>query len=270
MKMIQKEIEVNEKKVELIGYIPGNYDEIEEYRKHPAVIVLPGGGYEFKSNREKENVALKFLAEGICAFTLDYHVAPEAYFPQALMECYAAIAYVRNHAKEWNIDTDNVSVCGFSAGGHLACSAGAFWNQEFVKETFGNKYLTCKPDKMILCYPVITSGPYAHRGSVEHLLGDQLKEQELVELISLENQITEDFPPTFLWHTMQDNCVPVENSLLLATQLAAHKIPLELHIYPGERHGLSLGTYLSDTGITYQDKNIVSEWIQKAIDFIYR
>ena len=105
MKYIEKIIKIEGKEgVKLCGYIADNFEEIDINRKHPAILILPGGGYGFVSNRENEPVALKFLAEGICVFTLKYSVAPGAVFPQALCEAALAMDYIRSHAKEYNID----------------------------------------------------------------------------------------------------------------------------------------------------------------------
>lgn len=273
MRYIEKEIQVEgikgAGKVELLGYIVDNFEEIDIKRKHPAVLILPGGGYGFVSDREKEAVALKFLAKGICAFTLKYSVAPQAVFPQALCEASLAMDYIRSHAKEYNIDGKNISVCGFSAGGHLAATLGAFWNKDFVKDIVGPDKDT-RPDKVILAYPVITSGENAHRGSFENLLGNQKDNPRMLELLSMEKQVTSEYPPTFIWHTFTDAAVPVINSILFAKSLAENKILTEMHIYPKGKHGLSLGNHLVEGDKDYSYQHESSEWIDKAVDFIYK
>lgn len=273
MRYVQTEIRNNldplvEKPAMLTGYIPDNTIEVDMRRVHPAVLVLPGGGYGFTSSRENEAIALKFISEGICAFVLNYHVAPVR-FPQALCEALLSIKYIREHAEEYNIDPDNISVCGFSAGGHLAASTGVHWNNSYIKEILGDKAYGINPNRLILAYPVITSGEFAHRGSFENLLGEENESEKLLELNSLEKQVSKDTPITFLWHTYEDDLVPVQNSMLFATALMEHKIPTELHIYRRGWHGLSLGNHLVYGDWKYGQNHVTSEWIDMAIRFIY-
>ena len=140
-------------------------------KKRPMVIVVPGGGYERCSDRESEPVAMKFLAMGCHACILDYSVSPNR-FPVALRELALAIATIRDHAEEWYVDEKSVLVCGFSAGGHLACSMGAFWNRPVSYEGIGRNARDVRPDGLILCYPVITSGEDCHPGSFEASFGE--------------------------------------------------------------------------------------------------
>lgn len=207
-------------------------------RLRPAVVVCPGGGYEWRSDRESEPIALRFMGMGCHAFIMDYSVAPNR-FPTALLELAESVSLIRRHAEEWKIDPDKILVCGFSAGGHLACSLGVFWNQRFIYDNIGRTGDMVRPNGLILSYPVITSGPYAHSGSVENLMGVDATEEEK-NTFSLERWVGPHMPKTFLWHTDTDEAVPVENSLLLAMAMKQHKVPLEMHIYPHGSHGLSL------------------------------
>lgn len=252
----------------LQAYIPDNTPEVDQNRLHPAVLILPGGGYEYTSDRENEPIALKFASEGICAFTLKYSCAP-ARFPQALCEALASIKFIRENAENFFIDINNISVCGFSAGGHLAASAGVFWNKPFIAEYMGEFGSCFKFDKLILCYPVIKNGEFAHSESFENLLGKDSRSERMLELTSLEKHISSDTPPSFIWHTYEDGCVPVQNSLVFANELVAHNIPVELHIYRRGGHGLSLGKYLVDGNMKVGYKHDSSDWIDKAIRFIY-
>lgn len=224
----------------LYTYVLDNYPTIDASRRRPAVLVCPGGGYSHTSDREAEAVAIQMNAMGIHAFVLYYDVAPAVRFPMPQLEAAKAMITIREHAKEWNIDEEKIMILGFSAGGHLAGSIGAFYNKEFICEPLHTAPEMIKPAGMVLCYPVITSGEFAHRGSFENLLGE--KEAELSELVSLEKQVTPDTPPAFIWHTYEDGSVPVENSLLYAAALRKAGVPFELHIYPRGGHGLSLGT----------------------------
>lgn len=229
--------------------------------KRPAVLVCPGGGYGGCADIEGEPVAMRFLAAGFHAFVIRYSVAPHKY-PRALEEISKAVEIIRENADEWMIDKDKIALCGFSAGSHLACSLGVFWNSEPIKTKDGKN----KPNAMILSYPVITSGEKAHRGSFKNLCGN---DNELIEKMSLEKQVTTDTPPSFLWHTFTDSAVPVENSLLFAGALRENNIPFEMHIYPKGRHGLSLAN--PDTGLESADEvsNNLPGWIDLACGWLW-
>lgn len=229
------------KPADLTAYLLDPMPQAPE-RLRPSVIICPGGGYEFVSLREDQPVAMEFLSAGCQVFVLHYHVDPEV-FPLALMELARSIALVRDHAQEWNIDSSQIMVCGFSAGGHLAACLGMMWNRSFLYEPLGCRSEYLRPDGMILCYPVITSGEYGHLPSFEHLLGKKGAEDPAMRnLVSLELQAGPHVPRTFLWHTWTDQSVPVENSLLLAQALRKAGVSLEMHIYPEGRHGLALAT----------------------------
>ncbi len=217
-------------------YVTEYSPEIGRHRR-PAVLICPGGGYEFLSDREAESVALAFLAEGIQAFVLYYSVVKKQ-FPTALLEAASAMAYIRAHAAEWDINPDGIAVCGFSAGGHLAASLLVHWNKPFVSEPLGFDGEQ-RPNAGILCYPVITTGPLTHQGSIDNITSRDASE-EMLSLVTLERHVGPQTPPTFLWHCADDGCVPVENSLRFAGALSAAKIPFAMHIYPEGGHGLAL------------------------------
>jgi len=248
-------------------YIPSNYEAININRKRPAMVVCPGGGYGMCSDREAEPVALQYVAADIAAFVLDYSVKEDAAFPRCVLEALTAIKTVRENAEEWNIDPDKIAICGFSAGGHLAASAGAFWNADFVSDIFGSNDI-CKPNAAVLCYPVISSGEWAHRGSFNRLVGEDAT-QEALDRVSIEKQVTTAYPPTFLWHTATDAVVPVMNSVMMAEAFAKLSITFELHIYPTGPHGLSL----SDERTAKPDKPNHLEkrpraWVNDSILFL--
>ena len=227
-----------EKPARLFTYV---LDDIRELHFHtrPAIIICPGGGYSGTCDREAEPIAVRFNALGCHAFVLRYNCRPARY-PVALLEIATAVAEVRAHADEFHVDPDRILVLGFSAGGHLAASLGMFWNQDPVNRLPLSADMV-KPNGMILCYPVISSGKYANRGSFENLLGPE-PDPVLWERMSLENQVSADTPPAFIWHTYDDGCVPVQNALMLATAMRDHDIPLEMHIYPHGEHGLALAS----------------------------
>ena len=205
-----------------------------------AVLILAGGCYTFTAEREAEPVALQYVAAGYNAFVLEYSVAPNR-FPQALRDTCRALTLVRQNAADWHTDPDKVAVCGFSAGGHLAASLGVFWNRPELFGTTGIDNDSVRPNALILAYPVISSGEFRYDGLIPNLLGDDAS-PELVQMISLEKQVSPSTPPTFLWHTTEDELVPVENSLLFASALRRHNILFEMHIYPQGIHGQALAT----------------------------
>ena len=142
-----------------------DYEDCYVFTERPLVLICPGGGYENISVREGEPIAMQFNAMGYHAAVLNYSVAPARY-PAALLELASAMVTIRKHVKEWHIDPNKILVQGSSAGGHLAASLGCFWNSEFlVNEVAGGDESLLKPNGLILSYPVITSGEFAHRDS---------------------------------------------------------------------------------------------------------
>ncbi len=243
--MIYREFEIKEEGsldgAKLTVYAQEPSDSLK-ISKRPLVLLCPGGGYAYTSDREAEPMALAFMAKGYNAAILRYSCAPATY-PTALLELGRAVLIIREHAKEWEIDPEAIIVEGCSAGGHLAASYSCFWNKDFMAEKLiGDAKESSKemlrPNGLMLCYPVITSGEFAHRGSFENLLGD--KYDELVDEMSLENIVTDSVPRTFIWHTFTDGAVPVENSLLFSMALRKNGVNTELHIFPEGGHGLAL------------------------------
>ena len=242
-------------------YILDNSIEMQPFRRRPAVIICPGGGYEFTSFREGEHIALRMNALGFNAFILSYSCKP-AIFPAALLELATAVSLIRNNAAAWHIDPKRIIVAGFSAGGHLAASLGVFWNDKTIFESLGVKPARIRPNGLLLSYPVISSGEYAHASSFKSLLGEN--HDALLSKVSLENQVTADTPPTFLWHTYEDALVPVENSLLFATALRKNGIPFELHIYKPGGHGLSAATAETANTLGWGIQVECQNWIEMA------
>lgn len=209
-----------------------------EHSPKGAVVICPGGGYSFLSPREAGPVARVFTAAGYQAFVLYYEVEKEVLGDLPLHQLGKAVEYVRLHAAEYGIEGKKIFVCGFSAGGHLAASLGIHWNRAERFEE-GCDLALHRPDGMILAYPVITAGEKAHRGSMDRLAGT---DREAQEYFSLEKYVDEDTVPTYLWGTAADETVPVENSLLLLSELVKYQIPVEYHLFPYGVHGLSLCT----------------------------
>lgn len=233
-------------------------------RLRPAVIICPGGGYSHLSAREDQPPAMAYLAMGFQVFVLHYSLAPNR-FPRSLMELALAVDLVRKNSAQFFVDPKKIIVSGFSAGGHLAASLGVYWNQEFVYGPLGLTAEDIRPGGLLLCYPVITGGPFAHRGSVECLMGEGAAEnKEAQAVFSLEDHVGPHVPPTFLWHTDTDQTVPVENSLLFASALKRHGVSMELHIFPSGRHGLSLANHETEGSDGRYFEPCCQDWIQMA------
>lgn len=247
----------------LVTYIQ-EYSEAMAINDRPLILLCPGGGYTRTSDREAEPMALKFLAMGYHAAVLRYSCAPAEY-PTSLKELAYSIKLLREHAKEWHIDPHKIVVEGCSAGGHLAASLGVFWDEDFLAESQGlsaSEHELLRPDGLLLCYPVITSGEFAHRGSFENLLGS--RQEELGEKLSLEKQVTNKVPKTFIWHTFADQSVPVENSLLFVSALRRAGVPTEFHMYEKGAHGLALADKLTETNDGRAVQEECTSWIRLA------
>lgn len=203
-----------------------------------AVVVCPGGGYVGRADHEGEPIARMLNQAGIHAFVCHYRVASYRH-PYPLMDAQRAIRTVRANAATWGILPHRIGILGFSAGGHLASTAGTHYDGGEPNSADPVARASCRPDAMVLCYPVISFGQFGHLGSLRNLLGEN-PPVELIASLSNETQVTEDTPPTFLWHTADDAGVPVENSILFASALRKCGVPFELHIYQSGRHGLGL------------------------------
>lgn len=193
------------------------------------IIVCPGGGYaHLATNHEGRQVANWLNSLGVAAFVLTYRLGPRYHHPVELGDAQRAIRMVREHAGEYGVAPDRVGIMGFSAGGHLASTAATHFGE-------GDR-----PDFAILGYPVISmSSPYAHKGSVQSLLGDK-PDPKLAENLSNELQVTAQTPPTFIFHTTEDKTVPVENSVLFYLALRKAGVPAEMHIFERGPHGVGL------------------------------
>ena len=235
--MIYKKIAIKvdgyKETADLYTYFLDNSIEMNINRKRPVVVICPGGGYTMTSDREAEPIAMQYLAKGYHVVILRYSVEPARY-PLALLQLAKSVAFLRENAAEFHIDTNKLGI-----------------DSEMVK-----------PNGMILSYPVITSGEFAHTGSFECLLGEDYNDLDKRKEQSLEFQVSRDTPPTFLWHTVTDDCVPVENSLLFFNALRKLEIPVEMHLYPVGGHGLSL----ANEETSYEDGGCVQKECQSWME----
>ena len=227
--------------------------EGEHFSRRGTVLIFPGGGYEHLSERESLPVAKALKQQGIRSAILYYDVTSPVLNFRPLLQAAEAVRKLRDL-----YPGEPVVVLGFSSGGHCAANLLMHWRGKDWKDrdiftelkgTRDHDVKAFRPDAGVLCYPVITSGEFAHKGSFIRLLGgreeygkDPEEYEAALSWLSLETQVSEDTPPVFLWQTQEDAEVPVENSLLLAKSLMKERIPLEYHIYPKGAHGLSLAT----------------------------
>ncbi len=256
---------VGGERVRLRAYLRPNRGLLADDGQRWAVIVCPGGGYWQLAPGEGEPVALAFLAAGVQAFVLDYSVEPVRY-PVALMELAASVAWVRRHAQEYGVSPHRIALCGFSAGGHLAGCASNLWDSP-VLEPLGLTPDEMRPDASILCYPVITAeAREGHLLSFSRLLGP---DREIPPELFLERSVTERTPPTFLWATVTDDTVPVENSMLYAAALRKAGVPFELHLYGDGPHAMGLATAESAWATEYENPHAAS-WHGLCVEWLRR
>jgi acetyl esterase/lipase len=214
-------------------------------RPNPAVIIIPGGSYASRADVLEGTDAAKWLNDiGVSAFVLDYRCAPYEY-PVPLLDAKRALRYVRHNAEQFGIDPRRVGVMGFSAGGHLASTLGTKFDSGDPEAVDPIERQSCRPDLLVLCYPVITMGEYTHALSRIDLLGIN-PDKNKIELLSNEKQVGKETPPTFIWHTKTDEAVPVENTYLFVEALQKADIPHETHIFPRGKHGLGLALKRTD------------------------
>jgi acetyl esterase/lipase len=206
-----------------------------------AVVICPGGGYGFLAvDHEGKQIAEWLNSHGVTAFMLRYRIAPRYHHPAPLQDAQRAIRTVRARASEWHVDAHRIGIWGFSAGGHLASTAGTHFDDGKPDAEDPIQRVSCRPDFLILCYPVITfEPPYAHMGSRQNLLGKNA-DPKLVENLCNDKQVSSKTPPTFLMHTNADSGVVPENSILFYLALRKAGVPAELHIYEKGPHGVGL------------------------------
>lgn len=205
-----------------------------------AIIVCPGGGYTHLADHEGAPVAEWLNSFGVTAFVLKYRLGPRYQHPAPLLDAARAIRLVRSKATEWALDPERIGILGFSAGGHVASTVGTHFDAGKAGASDPIDRSSSRPNLMVLIYPVITMRDKAHAGSKKNLIGDK-PSPELVTLLSNDEQVTKETPPTFLVHTMNDTAVPVENSMGFAAALRRVGVPFELHLYERGPHGFGLG-----------------------------
>ena len=212
-------------------------------------VICAGGGYEnVCSAAEGYPIAAALNKMGISAFVVHYRTGKDARAPGPMDDLAAAVRYIADNADALNVDMTDYALIGFSAGGHLAASFGT--------QTLGYaKYGLPKPGCVILGYPVITMGKHAHQGSRDVLLGPDAAADD-IEHYSVERQVNSSYSPTFLWQCEADDCVPVENSRMMADALKKAGVPCKYEIFPGSAHGWGRG-----------DGTTAEGWLDRAVEF---
>lgn len=252
----------------LTAYLHDASPEMAARALRPAVLVFPGGGYVKVSDRENEPIAARFFALGFQVFVLSYSVGEQAAHMQPLLEAAQAMLLIRQNAALWHVVPNKVAVCGFSAGGHLAGCMGVLYNRQELLEKLGIEAGQCRPDALILCYPVISSGEFAHRGSFLAVTGSE-KDDEIARQYSLEHFVSTQTPPVFIWHAVDDGSVPVENTLLFINQLQQHKVSFEAHLFEKGGHGIS--TCTPEVGVQNPRCGawftLCAEWLSEQFSF---
>ena len=232
-----------------------------------AVVILPGGGYGGHAmDHEGYQFAEWFKSLGVSSAICTYRLrgkgnAGKGYgHPAPMMDAQRAIQTLRARAQEWNIDPQRIGVIGFSAGGHLCSTVSTHFADADPAAEDPIARVSSRPDFSILCYPVIAFGkPYTHKGSQRNLIGAE-PDAALLESLSNEKQVTENTPPTFLFHTGADTAVPVQNSLDYYLACVRHGVAAELHVFPEGRHGLGLAQQLPGAK---QWPDLCADWLRR-------
>jgi acetyl esterase/lipase len=223
-------------------------------------MICPGGGYVALAPHESEPVAQWINGFGFHAAVLRYRRGPHHRHPAPIQDAQRGLRMLRSHAEEWGIDPQAIGVLGFSAGGHLASSLAVHHDRFHHAGDDLAGHVSARPDAAVLCYPVIDMvGVATHAGSRFNLLGEE-PTPELLSLMATHNHVTDDTPPTFLWHTVEDAAVPMENSFLFASACRAAGVPVEVHVYETGKHGLGLAP----------DQPDVRTWTDHAAAFLQR
>ena len=244
--------------------IPYNDDNLLR-KKSPGIIIVPGGGYSFVSIREADPVAFSFASEGFLTFVLHYSI--KTCYPTPMLELAYSIDYLRKNADKYYLDKDKLGIIGFSAGGHLVTSYGYLYEHSDFKKNININSDQLRPNFIIASYPVITMKEQTHMDTRKNITSLQ---PELIKLLSVEDNITTNYPPTFVWTTLEDACVPPENTMMYIKALKDNNIKHDYYIYPYLDHGLSILNPLvheRDFLLTNKAKD-ASLWFNKAVNFI--
>lgn len=234
-----------------------------------ALLIFPGGGYTHVcAFREGECIATAFASRGVNAFVLTYRVGPEHRYPSQLIDAARAMAYIKENAQKYKINPDRVFTLGFSAGGHLCGNLATEY--EKAEELLSLKKDTARPCGSVYCYPVVSAVALTHSWSFQMLTGKDFKDltEEEKRAHSNELRVNEKTPPAFIWHTAEDETVPIMGSLRLCSAYVDAGVPVEMHVYPYGPHGLALATELTSNGNEDFIQPRAAEWVDKAVGWM--
>lgn len=249
----------------LEAYISFNNDKNAD-----AILICPGGGYnDLAKGHEGEGIAITFAARGYRTFVLTYSVKEKAKFPTPLIEASLAMSHIKRNAEEYGVNPARVFVIGFSAGGHLAGSLGTLWHKDWLNEKLSMPFGENRPKGMILSYPVLAYFPETHLGTFARAVGTEHLTEENTAELSLDKQVDgEHTVPAFLWHTMDDPVVHVENTLKMLSALRRHGVHAEAHLFPHGRHGVGTAnsTVYGDDAKKLDPR--LQDWVNMADGFM--
>ncbi len=245
-------------------YLHDDLTEMNKRRVRPAMLVIPGGGYACVSQREGEPVAAQYFAEGFNCFVLEYDVAPLCY-PLQITQAGMAMMYLRREAEQLGVMQDKIAAIGFSAGGHLTGCIGFLWDDPALKALFGEECARICPDALVFSYAVVTADKrFYHGGSFENFCGKAAAQKDY----SLENNVRRGAPPCFLWSLTRDDCVPVENSLLLYKALKEAGAFVELHLFEQGWHGISTADLEVCDDVSSPIFARIRQWLPLSVSFL--
>jgi acetyl esterase/lipase len=222
-----------------------------------AVLVCPGGGYWLRAPHEADPIARWLTSLGLASGVVHYRCAPHRH-PVPLHDAQRAVRLMRARAASWNVDPARIGILGFSAGGHLAASVANFGADGDPASADPVERESARVQALVACYAVLSFGPSGHQGSADNLLGADA-DPALRTRLSLEHSVTAANPPSFLWHTADDQAVPVENALLYAGALRASRVSVALHVYPHGAHGI---------GLAAEHPGSASGWTRACADWL--
>ena len=239
-------------------------DHNEAISLRPGMLVCPGGGYSFTSPREAEPVAFRFLSEGFNCFILDYRVNQK--YPAPHLDLASAIAYIREHEKEFDLIPNSLSIIGFSAGGHLVGSFGYLY-KELAKEIGVNESIL-RPFSIVMAYPVITFQTNTHEETFEIISGG---DKALLEKMDIIKHVDSSYPPSFIWTTLDDELVPSPNTLMMVETLKKNNVKYESKLYESGHHGCSLcNQSVYKKGEIPEKMRDIRDWASLVADFIFK
>lgn len=269
-------------------YLQEPSQEIDNNRVYPTIVICPGGAYFWTSFREDEMVALRFLAEDFNVVVVHYATEglkkmsqldannipqekPISAYPNPLITLASAVAYLKENAEQFRVDLNFVVVGGFSAGGNVAAQLGSYWHESWLEDSLEKPKELFRPTHLFLAYAAFDINPGGKVGEFNKVAyaasGEKYPSQELLDRINPIKQVSALTPPSFIWHTMEDNLVPSVNALSYCQELEKWNIPYELHLFNKGKHGLVFGDLR--TGVKSSNQNAqVYKWVELFLEWL--